>query len=99
MGLRPCNDKEREDNMGLVHSENLALTPSKFKRLSIQRLNTISDYLAIVYVKLEEKDPDYRALAGDMEALKLAVGQVGYSFREVSDFLDSIKQKIEQETV
>lgn len=81
--------------MGLVHKENLAMVPSEFRRLSVRRLIAISDYLAETLAKLQHgDDPDYHKLASELNSIKLAVGQVEYSFEEIAKFLESLSDKV-----
>lgn len=81
--------------MGLIHSENLAVSPSEFRRLSVRRLEGIIHYLHnITYSVREEDDLDYHKLASELNSIKLAVGQVEYSFEEIAKFLESLSDKV-----
>lgn len=81
--------------MGLVQKENLAVSPSEFKRRSVIRLKNIRDYITnVIELIQDEDDPDYHKLASEMNSIKLAVGQVEYSFAEISQFLESLSDKV-----
>lgn len=81
--------------MGLIHSENLAVVPSEFRRLSVRRLESIIHYLHnITYSVREEDAPDYHKLASELNSIKLAVSQVEYSFEEIAKFLESLSDKV-----
>jgi septal ring factor EnvC (AmiA/AmiB activator) len=78
----------------MIHKENLAVSPSEFKQSSIVRLISIRDYLNDVIDSMNEDDPDYMLLAKDINTVKLAVGQVEYSFVEIAKFLESLSDKV-----
>jgi hypothetical protein len=79
----------------MTNSVDLAVTPSEFRRLSVNRLNTLLDSVTEIIAQLRyEKDPDYRKLAGELSSIRLAVGQVEYSFEEIAKFLESLSDKV-----
>ena len=81
--------------MGLVYKENLAVSPSEFKQRSVIRLKNIRDYITnVIELIQDEDDPDYHKLASEVNSIKLAVGQVEYSFAEIAKFLESLSDKV-----
>ena len=79
----------------MIHKENLAVSPSEFRRISVQRLDSIRDAVNDIIKSIHaEDDPDYMLLAKNMNTIKLATSQVEYSFVEIAIFLESLSDKI-----
>lgn len=75
--------------------KNLAVVPSEFKQRSVRHLIGIQDYLTVIITSIQrEDDPNYSKLASELNSIKLAVGQVEYSFDEIAKFLESLSDKV-----
>lgn len=81
--------------MGLVHSENLAVVPSEFRRLSVKRLQNVRDSLNVIMQSVKHKyDPDYREVANSIANARMLLEQIEYSFEEIAKFLESLSDKV-----
>lgn len=80
--------------MGLVHSENLAVVPSEFKRLSVKRLQNVCDYLNVVIQSVKHvDDPDYGEVATSIANARMSLEQIEYSFEEIDKFMKGLAEK------
>ena len=80
--------------MGLIHSENLAVVPSEFRRLSVKRLQNVCDYLNVVIQSVKHvDDPDYGEVANSIANARMSLEQIEYSFEEIDKFMKGLAEK------
>lgn len=81
--------------MGLLHSENLAVVPSEFRRRAVIRLKNIKDYLTDIIESVQDEDaPDYRKLASNVANTRMSLAQMEYSFEEIANFLENLSENV-----